>query len=115
MSTLIFGAQILPTTPANYAWEWFALDVGDVFVSPLNGATVTITSVTVAATSTTIGYSVSGSFTAGPVSYATFQAWLTTAKLVRTSYRGGNSARPQWPISEQDKGGISSGESTLLR
>jgi hypothetical protein len=115
MSTLIFGPHQLPNQPHNYAWDWFALDVGDVFVSPLNGASVTITGVTIANSATTIAYSVTGSFPAGPASYPTFQAWLTAAKLVRSSYRGGSASKPQWSISEQDKGGISSGESTLLR
>jgi hypothetical protein len=94
-----------------YAWNWFSLDVGDVFIDPLNGATVTISSITTTVgAATSIAYTHTGTFTASPATLATFRGWLTNTTLVRSSYRGGVAASPQWPISEWDKAGISSGE-----
>jgi hypothetical protein len=112
MSIQVFGSEFRPNQPHNPCWQWFSLDVGDVFTDPLNGATVTITGVAVgvAGAATSIAYTINGSFTASPATLATFQGWLMNHTLVRGSYRGGIAPSPQWPASEFDKAGISSGE-----
>lgn len=114
MSLKVFGAESRPAQPNNLAWIWFSLDVGDVFVDPLNGATVTISGITqTTGGATSVAYTKTGTFAASPATLTQFQSWLTSATLVRTNYRGGSIASPQWPISEWDKAGLTSGELTL--
>jgi hypothetical protein len=112
MSVSAYGKEFLPNQPHNSFWCEMAIDANDVFTNPLNGARVTITGVTVGSTNaaTSVAYTVSGTFTAGPATLSQFKAWLMAGALVRTSYRGGAATAPQWPITEQDKAGISSGE-----
>ena len=117
MSIQVFGNEFRPNQPHNVAQNWFALDVGDVYTDPLNGATVTITSVTLGTGSnaTSIAYTKTGTFAASPATLATFQGWLSAGTLVRGSYRGGTPPSPQWPISEFDKAGLSIGESIVTK
>lgn len=117
MSVKIFGPSICPGG-SGFLWDHFSMDVGDVFTDPLNGATVTITSITTPATvggTTSIAYTKTGTFTASPATLAVFKAWLMAATLVRGSYRGGGAPSPNWPISEFDKAGLSAGEQTLTQ
>ncbi len=113
MSIQVFGPEFRPNAPHTYAWQWFSLDVGDVFTDPLNGATVTIIGITAGSggSATSIAYTKTGTFAASPATLSAFRAWLIAATLVRDSYRGGKDSSPQWPISEFDKAGLSSGES----
>ncbi len=98
----------------GYSWQYFSLDVNDVFTDPLNGATVTITGITqTTGGATSIAYNKTGTFTASPATLVVFKAWLNNATLVRGSYRGTGSPSPHWPISEFDKAGLTSGEVNL--
>ncbi len=114
MSVQVFAGSFLPNQPHNLKWGWAALDTGDVFTDPLNGATVTITGVTLGThgAATSIAYTKTGTFTASPATLATFQGWLMAGTLIRTSYRGGVAAEPQWPYTMTDAAGITSGETS---
>ena len=129
MSIKVFGAEDRPLNPAFNNLVWMAVDVGDVFTSPLNGATVTITGITTSGGVTSVAYTTTGSFPASPMTLTVFQSYLVpyssnplvlatlqtyTAPgvLVRTSYRGGSASGPQWPISETDQAGSTPNETS---
>lgn len=112
MSIKVFGAEERPLNPAANALVWMALDVADVFVSPLNGATVTITAITTSGGVTSIAFTSTGSFSASPLTLTIFQAMLSGGMLVRTSYRGTKDPSSQWPINQVEKAGTYAGETT---
>ncbi len=114
MSVQVFAGSFLPNEPHQLQWSWGALDVGDIFTDPLNGATVTITGVTVGThgAATSIAYTKTGTFAASPATLTAFNTWLSAGTLVRTSYRGGAAATPQWPYTLTDAAGITSGETS---
>ena len=115
MSVLVFGKQAAFVSTSAGLWRWHALGVGDVYMAPETGAALTITGITVGtqASPTSIAFTLSGSFSASPLTLQQFQAYLSSGLLVRTSYQGSKNSSPQWPISEFDKAGLSSGEQVL--
>ena len=116
MSVHVFGGELLLGQPMQNTAHYYAIDVGDVFTNPLNGATVTITAITVPATvggTTSIAYTKTGTFTASPATLTVFKGWLMASTLVRTSYRGGAATAPQWPVSMFDEAGLSVSELKL--
>jgi hypothetical protein len=83
-------------------------------MNPKSVATVTITGVTTGISQqTSIAYSITGTFTASPLTLAVFQAFLTSGALVRTGYRGTAGAEPDPRVAAFDAAGLSSGELTL--